>query len=65
VIVRFLPVIMNSETTGTSASSVMLTGPRAAREIATQLENLDDKQALPEVGRTILIKIRKSYHESL
>jgi hypothetical protein len=52
---------MNSETTGTSASSVM----PAAREIATQLENLDDKQALPEVSRTKFIKMLKSYHESL
>jgi hypothetical protein len=53
---------MNSETTDKSASSVMLT---AAREIATQLENLDDKQALLEVSRTMFIKMLKSYHESL
>lgn len=57
-----MPTIMNSETTGKSASSVMLT---AAREMATQLENLDDKQALPEVSRTMFIKMLKSYHESL
>lgn len=63
---------MNSEITGSSASSVLLTGPQAAREIAAQLENLwclvisDDKQALPEVSRRLsFIKMRKSHCESL